>query len=330
MATDFKSLPIIDVRALLDRFHDPKMAEDKGVIEVVRMLHQACRETGFFYVKGHNIPESLIDEVRYVTHQFFSLPFEEKMKIKMSAETGYRGYQQIGENITNGKPDMHEAVDCYREMEPGAYGDFGRPLEGSNIWPTHPPNFKQLMEEYIGLLIDLSRAIMRGMALALGGPADAFEGKKAGDTFWVLRLIGYPGCTHHKSMEMQDSDIGCGAHTDYGLLTLVNQDPDISALQVRNRSGEWISAMPIPGTFVCNIGDMLKIWTNGLYEPTLHRVINNSSKYRVSIPFFYEPNFDTVVEPFDFCKQKTGKIAKFERVVYGDHLVRKVTTNFVM
>ena len=71
-----------------------------------------------------------------------------------------------------------------------------------------------------------------------------------------------------------------------GLLTLVNQDEDITALQVqyhtfffalkqpdkpfivltelsllkvRNLSGEWISAPPVPGTFVCNIGDMLKV-----------------------------------------------------------------------
>lgn len=29
--------------------------------------------------------------------------------------------------------------------------------------------------------------------------------------------------------------------------------------QVQNRSGEWIYAKPIPGTFVCNIGDMLKV-----------------------------------------------------------------------
>ncbi|XP_068656360.1 2-oxoglutarate-dependent dioxygenase 33 isoform X2 [Aristolochia californica] len=330
MATDFKSLPIIDVRPLLDRCNDPTMVEDKGVIEVVKMLDRACRETGFFYVKGHGIPESLINEVRDVTHKFFHLPSEEKVRIKLSAETGYRGYQRIGENITKGKPDMHEAIDCYREMEPGAYGDPGKPLEGSNLWPTHPPNFKELMEEYTRLLLELSRAIMRGMALALGGSAESFEGKRAGDSFWVLRLIGYPGFTHAKSMEMQDNDIGCGAHTDYGLLTLVNQDPDISALQVRNRSGEWICAVPIPGTFVCNIGDMLKIWTNGLYEPTLHRVVNKSSKYRVSIPFFYEPNFDAVVEPLDFCKQKTGGIAKFETIVYGDHLARKVTTNFVI
>ncbi|KAL5987253.1 hypothetical protein ACLOJK_038415 [Asimina triloba] len=77
-------------------------------------------------------------------------------------------------------------------------------------------------------------------------------------------------------------------------------DDDIAALQVRNRSGEWIWAVPIPGTFVCNIGDMLK------------------------------PVYDAVVEPLDFCKEKSGGIAKFERAIYGEHLVSKVTTNFAM
>lgn len=109
---------------------------------------------------------------------------------------------------------------------------------------------------------------------------------------------------------------------------MVNQDDEIDALQVRNRSGEWISAPPIPGTFVCNIGDMLKIWSNGLYKSTLHRVINNSPKYRVSVAFFYEPNFDAAVEPFNFCMQKTGGSPKFGKVVYGEHLVGKVGSNF--
>jgi isopenicillin N synthase-like dioxygenase len=39
---------------------------------------------------------------------------------------------------------------------------------------------------------DLSRKIMRGIALALGASSDAFEGGTAGDPFWYLRLIGYP------------------------------------------------------------------------------------------------------------------------------------------
>ncbi|KAK6924025.1 Isopenicillin N synthase-like, Fe(2+) 2OG dioxygenase domain [Dillenia turbinata] len=329
MATDFKSIPIIDISPLFAKCDDPKMAEDQGVSEVVQQLDQACREAGFFYVKGHGIPGSLIKEVRNVTHQFFDLPYEEKLKIKMSAATGFRGYQRVGENITKGTPDMHEAIDCYREVKQGMYGDLGKTMEGSNLWPADPANFKSLMEEYISLCTELSRKILRGIALALGGLPDEFEGERAGDPFWVTRLIGYPAASNVNSNGMLENDIGCGAHTDYGLLTLVNQDDDITALQVRNLSGEWIWAPPIPGTFVCNIGDMLKIFSNGLYESTLHRVINNSSKYRVCVAYFYEPNFENPAEPFDFCVQRTGE-KKFGRAVYGEHLVSKVLTNFVM
>ncbi|CAL9115493.1 2-oxoglutarate-dependent dioxygenase 33-like isoform X1 [Musa acuminata AAA Group] len=326
MGSDFQAIPIIDISAFLEKIDDPRMGDDKELLEVIRQLDDACKEAGFFYVKGHGIPDSLVKEVKDATSKFFNLPNEEKVKIKMTPASGYRGYQEVAENITLGKPDMHEAIDCYREMEAGKYGALGQLLEGSNLWPDYPSNFKVVMEEYICLLTDLSRKIMRGIALALGGPPDAFEGDRAGDSFWVMRLIGYPVLSDIP--ELQRTETGCGAHTDYGLLTLVNQDDEIDALQVRNRSGEWISAPPIPGTFVCNIGDMLKIWSNGLYESTLHRVINNSPKYRVSVAFFYEPNFDAAVEPFDFCMQKTGGTPKFGKVVYGEHLVGKVGRNF--
>ncbi|PIA56577.1 hypothetical protein AQUCO_00700727v1 [Aquilegia coerulea] len=329
MASDFKSIPVIDISGLLVKCNDPNMAKDEGVCHVVKQLDKACKEAGFFYVKGHGIPDSLVKEVRYVTHKFFQFPYEEKVKIKMTAKTGFRGYQRVGENVTKGKPDMHEAIDCYREVKPGMYGTLGESLEGSNRWPENPSNFNSVMEEYISLVTDLSRNIMKGIALALGGAPDEFGGERAGDPFWVMRLIGYPGVSDCSSLEMPENDIGCGAHTDYGLLTLVNQDDEISALQVRNCSGEWIWAVPIPGTFVCNIGDMLKIWSNGLYESTLHRVINNSPKYRVSVAFFYETNFDAIVKPLEFCKQKTGGIDKFDKAVYGEHLVSKVLTNFV-
>ncbi|KAM0943110.1 putative aminocyclopropanecarboxylate oxidase [Dioscorea sansibarensis] len=330
MASDFQTIPIIDIGPLVNKSDDPKMAEDKQVLEVVRLLDEACKMAGFFYVKGHGIPDSLIEEVRGVTRKFFNLPYEEKIKIKMTLASGYRGYQRVGENITKGKPDMQEAIDCYKPMEHGEYGTLGTPLEGSNLWPDNPSNFKSLVEEYIDLLKDLSRKIMRGIALALGALPESFEGELAGNPFWVMRLIGYPALSNAKIPEMQGNDVGCGAHTDYGLLTLVNQDPNISALQVRNRAGEWISAVPIPGTFVCNIGDMLKIWSNGIYESTLHRVINNSPTYRVSVAFFYEPNFDTCIEPVNFCKEKVNGVATIEKAVYGEHLVKKVLTNFVM
>ncbi|KAH0995804.1 hypothetical protein GBA52_019668 [Prunus armeniaca] len=258
MATDFKSIPIIDIGPLLAKCDDPKMGQDSGVAQVVKQLDQACKEAGFFYVKGHGIPETLLKQVKNLTRKFFELPYEEKLKIKMTADSGYRGYQRIGENITKGVPDMHEAIDCYKELKPGMYGDLGKPMEGCNQWPIKPTNFKMLMEEYVSLCTELSRNIMRGIALALGGSPYEFEGERAGNAFWVMRLIGYPGVHSANDSDIPKEDIGCGAHTDYGLLTLVNQDDDITALQVRNHSGEWISAPPVPGTFVCNIGDMLK------------------------------------------------------------------------
>ncbi|KAL0377684.1 UNVERIFIED_CONTAM: putative 2-oxoglutarate-dependent dioxygenase [Sesamum radiatum] len=306
MATDFKSIPLIDISPLVEKWDDPNLAQDEGVAEVVRQLDRACREAGFFYVKGHGIRDSLVKDIRSVSHQFFHLPYEEKLKIKLSAATGYRGYQRVGENITKGVPDMHEAIDCYREVKPGMYGRLGEAMEGCNKWPSDPPNFKDLMEEYVNLCTDLSRKIMRGIALALGAPMDVFEGNRAGDPFWVLRVIGYPVVHHANGQEMPktETDVGC--------------------------NGDWISAVPVPGTFVCNIGDMLKILTNGEYESTLHRVINNSPKYRVCVAYFYEPNFDAAIEPLDTCVQRTGGSKKFDSAVYGKHLVSKVLTNFGM
>ncbi|XP_049933100.1 probable 2-oxoglutarate-dependent dioxygenase At3g50210 isoform X2 [Nymphaea colorata] len=321
-----RSIPIIDVRPLLEKCEDPRMGEDAGVLEVVRQLDKAGRGDGIFYVKGHGIPESMCQRVRDVARRFFGLPDEEKLKIKLSSSTGFRGYQTIGQNLTGGRPDKHEAIDIYKVVEPGTYGAVGAALEGPNLWPDNPADFRPLIEEYISAVKELSKNILRGIALALGGSPYTFEGERAGDTFWAMRLLSYPGSTE----KMVEDGVGCGAHTDYGLLTVINQDDDIPALQAMNRCGEWIWALPVPGTFVCNLGDMSKAYSNGIYESAFHRVINNSPNDRISIPFFYETNFDAVVEPLDFCKEKTGGVAKFEPQMYGEYLVRKMHVTFGM
>jgi isopenicillin N synthase-like dioxygenase len=104
-------------------------------------------------------------------------------------------------------------------------------------------------------------------------------------------------------------------------------DDTKGALQVRTKAGEWINADPIPGAFVVNIGDMMERWTNGEWKSTLHRVIHKGSEYRVSVPFFFEPNFDAVVRPLKACVERTGKTL-YDEVIYGDHLVGKIKGNF--
>ncbi len=99
-------------------------------------------------------------------------------------------------------------------------------------------------------------------------------------------------------------------------------------MQVKNAKGEWITAAPIPGTFVCNIGDMMRVYTNGAYTPTLHRVVNaDPSRSRVSVPFFYETAFDAEVAPIRaLLKGKEQPV--FDSVIYGRHLESKVLSNF--
>jgi isopenicillin N synthase-like dioxygenase len=140
-----------------------------------------------------------------------------------------------------------------------------------------------------------------------------------------MRVFGYPPL---QSAKGDNVGISCGEHTDYGCLTLLNQDETRDALQVLSKSGEWVNANKVDGALVVNIGDMVNIWTNNIYKSTLHRVIHKGSNYRVSIPFFYEPNFDSVISPLPSCVAETGGSPLHKSVMYGDHLLSKVTNNF--
>ncbi|WP_432977982.1 2OG-Fe(II) oxygenase family protein [Dactylosporangium sp. CA-233914] len=109
------------------------------------------------------------------------------------------------------------------------------------------------------------------------------------------------GIFHYPPSPPGASNRGTGEHTGYGLLTLLLQD-DNGGPRVRVPGGEeaeeaWIDAAPIPGTFVCNIGDMLDRLAGGWYRSTPHRVRNVSGNERLSFPFFFGPDFAAEVPP---------------------------------
>jgi isopenicillin N synthase-like dioxygenase len=210
--------------------------------------------------------------------------------------------------------------------------------------------FDAALQLYVQHMLQLGNQLMQGIAVGLGLPRDYFAQKGAGphNSYWCSRVIHYPPLaegTYHRERKggIREAaaaaatganvdravQLSCGEHTDYGLLTMVNQESHVSALQVKNAQGQWVSADPIPDTFVCNIGDMLKVWTNGLYEPTAHRVVNaDPSRSRVSIPFFYEPSYETVVEPAAELLQAHRMKAEYPPMRYGTHLESKVLSNF--
>jgi len=108
----------------------------------------------------------------------------------------------------------------------------------------------------------------------------------------------------------------------------VNADDVRGALQARNTRGEWVAADPVQGAFLMNIGDMLSLWTNGLFQSTPHRVLR-PPEARVSVPFFFEPNYDAAVSPIPSCVAATGgRPITTKPVIYGEHLEGKVFSNF--
>ena len=332
MASHFsQSLPIIDISAFLA----PNSLKATR-LECAKKLATACSTTGFFYLIGHGIPISTTDQIIGLARRFFlESSDEDKARIARCSPPqgdGARGYQKIGENVTKGLQDFHEAIDFYRELE----DDGGKPpfelLKGVNLWPEYPKELKNTYLEYLDEVKRVATAVVLAMGMALGLGDEEFFVKHTRESFWVMRMIGYPGL--NSLVPNVDDDLerfSCGEHTDYGCLTLLLADETPNALQVHPASspeGTWITANPIPGAFVVNIGDMMERWTNGIWRSTRHRVIHKSDNYRVSVPFFFEPDWNATVEPLDECVRRCNNQRIGDAVVYGDHLVGKVRGNF--
>jgi len=134
------------------------------------------------------------------------------------------------------------------------------------------------------------------------------------------KLLHYPSQSRDKP-----SALGIGSHTDIECFTILAQGTQ-PALQILNTNGQWIQAPPIAGTFVVNIGDMLSRWSNDVFISTVHRVLNITGEERYSIPFFFGPSYDTVIEPLETCKEE-GKRANYEKVLAGDYVWRRLAVS---
>jgi isopenicillin N synthase-like dioxygenase len=181
-------------------------------------LYQACRDHGFFYLTDHGIPKQTLDQVVELARQFFTeAPEEAKHAIQrrtlQEGGDGAHGYQRIGENITKGIRDWQEAVDYYAEWD-GIYTAEGTDdglLRGKNIWPEYPRKLQRVYEEYIELVKDVGTRIVKAMGESLGLEGDERDlfVEKTRESFWVMRMIGYPPL----QAEEDGEGVSCGEHT---------------------------------------------------------------------------------------------------------------------
>ncbi len=318
------ALPVIDVAPLIGA------GTEAACSAVAERIQAACRERGFFYVSGHGVAAGLLARLEAASREFFSLPLTDKLEIAMErGGRAWRGFFPVGAELTSGQPDLKEGLYFGAELP----GDdprvrAGVPLHGSNLFPRQVPQLRPLVLSYLDALTGLGQAVLRGLALSLGLDAGYFATGYTADPTILFRIFHYPPSSP------QAGGWGAGEHTDYGLLTLLAQDSH-GGLQIAAPEG-WIDAPPIPGMFVCNIGDMLDRLTGGWYRSTPHRVRNLSGRSRLSFPFFLDPGFTAEVPPLpgraaagdDGRPRWDGQDLRAFTGSYGDYLVGKVAKVF--
>jgi isopenicillin N synthase-like dioxygenase len=293
-----KSIPVVDLSGAFS-------SRTESVNSVAGAIHRACRETGFFYVSNHRVSRALIDAQFAWAKRFFDLPVSEKLALHMKQSPSAAGYEPIGgqrldsqdANAEAAPADLKESFYCGMEL-PADNPWTTRRLRGfgHNQWPASLPGFREQMLAYRAAVTELGDRLLSLLALSLELPRDwlkPFFDMPIG----TLRIIKYPP----QPANAAANQIGAGAHTDWGGITILAQD-DVGGLEVRNAADDWIEAVPVPGTFVINLGDLMGRWTNGIYNSNMHRVKNNSSGGdRYSVPYFYGPRPDAVIEPMPGC-----------------------------
>ena len=310
------TVPIVDISPQIDR---------RAVADGLRA---ACLEHGFFYVVGHGVSQELMDRLERLSHQFFAAPTEQKMALRLElGGRAWRGYFRVGDELTSGRPDQKEGIYFGSELGPEhSEVQAGTPMHGANLFPDFVPGFRETVLEYMAAVEQVGHRLMEGLAISLGLEAGYFADRYTRDPLILFRIFHYPAAAPKDSW-------GVGEHTDYGVLTILRQD-EVGGLQVKAPHG-WIEAPPIPGSFVCNIGDMLDRMTGGLYRSTPHRVRNESGRSRLSFPLFFDPHFRAEVRPVQGLEIREDRGERWDGAsvhefqgTYGDYVLGKVAKVF--
>lgn len=283
----------------------------------VKEVGQACRETGFFLLKNADVPQDLRCAVFDHLDAFFALPEAEKQKVSILNTPHFRGWGKPGnESLDETRPevDTKETFNVGLDLPPSDPRVIaGEPFRGVNQWPDLP-GFEETMLAYYDAALAQGIALHRAFAQDLGLPEDHFDCAFL-EPLAALRLLSYPPATGAAR------EIGAGAHTDYGAITLLMTDGE-PGLQVRPRGQGWIDLPHVSGAFAVNIGDCLMRWTNDIYVSTPHRVLPPKNRRR-SVAMFVEANPDVIIKALP----GTGT-PKYEPIRAADYLMSRLNATY--
>lgn len=294
-------VPVIDLAAFAT--DQPHVRQS-----LARAVDDAFTTSGFLTIVNHGVPSEVIENAKREARAFFAQPLDTKLVARRSAHQG-RGFvppntiasSQYGNN-KKAPTDLMEgfAAGPFRApaWAPGA--EIDRSPDGENVWPTSPPTFRPAVENYYSALEKLSLTLMRLFALALRLDADYFIPFHTPHN-GVLRLNLYARLTQTPL----PGQMRIGEHTDVGGFTILLADASCGGLQIRDDEDQWHDVPYRADSFVINLGEMMKTWTNDRWRATRHRVVNPRTEAenvdRLSIPYFVNPASSARIECIPTC-----------------------------
>ncbi|KAB5542735.1 hypothetical protein GE09DRAFT_1191997 [Coniochaeta sp. 2T2.1] len=318
-------IAIIDIAGI----YSDDISERRAVADKIR---SACTRLGFFYITNHGIPDNISERAAEACRDFFHSSVDDKNKIYFDHEIeGYTG--RNNEQINTAESvDVREKFKLhYRpSMDPtsrlpgyptgGTYQEF--PWERT----AHLPSFADAMTDCFTARLQLARRLLRTCALALDLPEDFFDEKVARPNAALVLNYYPPTVTNTNgpdgSTEEAREQVGLGSHTDFGILTILWQD-NTGGLQILSPEGEWINAKPIPGTLVCNMGDLMSMITRGRFVSDIHKAKNETAGERISIPFFLGFGPKVPIEVVETCVQPGAVKERYEGILAGEWLRKR-------
>lgn len=281
-------------------------------------LDRACRDHGFFLLSGHEL-EGVIDDTFEAAKRFFDAPHDIKDQVRRS-EDNPLGYNER---------ELTKRVRDHKEVF-----DFVDPVQGRSVrynrWPdeTAVGDFRDAMATHYDACSDLAVRTTALVFAALGLAGSDVVAHAGDRTTSSARLnhytLGDPVPASERNGLAELADVALGHHTDPGLLTLLIQD-DVGGLQAESAGHGWIDVEPRPGTIVVNLADCMQVWSNDRYRAAVHRVLPMTTSTRMSIPYFFNPVRDAVIEPVPALVDAEPKYRAF---TFREHIDARSSDNY--
>ncbi|XP_074317002.1 jasmonate-induced oxygenase 2-like [Silene latifolia] len=272
-----------------------KENEEKSQKEVINKIKEACSKYGFFQVENHGVPNKIMNEALELSRRFFSNTEDEKLKFSPAHDAplpaGY--FKQPAHS-----EDKNEFVLMFT------------PAAGFNVYPTNPPEFKEIFEGIFSEFAKLASLMERIISECMGlGPNFLKDFNSDRNADFMVGLNYFPAT--------EEENTGIREHEDGNCFTFVLQD-DSGGLEVKAKDG-WIPVTPAPEKLVVNVGDVIQVLSNNKLKSATHRIFRPKGKNRYSYVFFHNMKGDKWIEPLPEFTKDIGEAPQYKGFFQKDY-----------